>query len=206
LRTSEFPPGFFFRLERLSCFPVYLIRSARRDSHPYFALPYVPLDHFRCVLVARSQYFRNMFQSNMKEKNQHEIVIEEISRGIFLALLEYMYTDHLDLHRDMCIDVLKAAEKFGLDGLRSLCEEKLSRAITVENVSALCEIADQIGAPDLRTYCIQYVVQNFLEVLDTPGFQDMMSRLERRSLVREILHRAFRYSVPQHPRKRVRES
>mmetsp|Transcript_41978 Transcript_41978/g.164492 ORF Transcript_41978/g.164492 Transcript_41978/m.164492 type:complete len:584 (-) Transcript_41978:1052-2803(-) len=160
----------------------------------------------KCVLVARSQYFRNMFQSNMKEKNQNEIVIEEISKGIFLALLEYVYTDHLDLHRDMCIDVLKAAEKFGLDGLRSQCEEKLSRAITVENVSALCEIADQIGAPDLRTYCIQYVVQNFLEVLDTPGFQDMMSRLERRSLVREILHRAFRHSVPQQPRKRARES
>lgn len=116
----------FARLERPGCLSV-----ADSLTHewltPLAFLALFLLDRCRCVLVARSQYFRNMFQSNMKEKNQNEIVIEEISKGIFLALLEYVYTDHLDLHRDMCIDVLKAAEKFGLDGLRSQCEEKLSR-------------------------------------------------------------------------------
>ena len=47
----------------------------------------------------------------MMESRAHEIVIQDVRRTIFLALLEYLYTDSIDIQMDSAMEVFEAADK-----------------------------------------------------------------------------------------------
>jgi len=54
----------------------------------------------RGILKARSSYFRQMFNSGMIESNSGKldvpIVISDVSHGVFLVVLEYLYTGTME--------------------------------------------------------------------------------------------------------------
>ncbi len=56
--------------------------------------------YIRVILSHRSQIFRMMFSNGMKESTQREIILEEERYQPFLEFLQYLYTDHIDLHPD----------------------------------------------------------------------------------------------------------
>ena len=50
----------------------------------------------RCLLAARSEFFRGLFKSGMQEgSSSRPIVIKEVTDRAFAALLRYLYTDKL---------------------------------------------------------------------------------------------------------------
>ena len=86
------------------------------------------------ILVARSEYFRAMFSSNMRESRDGEIEITCCSRATFVVLLEYLYTDVLtltdksELFEDDCSALLELyvmADMYQMDGMMILCETAL---------------------------------------------------------------------------------
>lgn len=62
----------------------------------------------------------------------------------FQKLLEFIYSDELtDLQSvDQAVDVLVAANKYGLDRLKRLCEKYLVAVIELENVTELLYLSD----------------------------------------------------------------
>ena len=45
----------------------------------------------------RCAYFRGMFESGMKETTQSELVLDDISHEVFLAVLQYLYVDEVEV-------------------------------------------------------------------------------------------------------------
>jgi hypothetical protein len=95
------------------------------------------------ILVARSEYFRAMFSSNMRESREGEIEITCCSRATFVVLLEYLYTDVFiltdksDLFEDDFDGVLELyvmADMYQMDGLTILCETALESHLCAGNV------------------------------------------------------------------------
>jgi len=50
----------------------------------------------RAFLAARCDHFRAMFESGMKESHESEVAIPHIRHVIFVALIEYIYTDMIE--------------------------------------------------------------------------------------------------------------
>ena len=49
------------------------------------------------ILLTRCPYFAVMFTTEMRERHQEKIKIENISYQIFLLILKYLYTDDCDI-------------------------------------------------------------------------------------------------------------
>lgn len=49
------------------------------------------------IVLTRCHYFAVMFSTDMKERTQDKIKIENISHSIFLLILKYLYTDECDI-------------------------------------------------------------------------------------------------------------
>ena len=63
------------------------------------------------------------------------IEVQDISYNAFTKVLEYLYTDTVtDLTWEMGMSLLIASEQFMLDRMKSLCEDRLRKDISVENV------------------------------------------------------------------------
>lgn len=78
-------------------------------------------------------------------------------------MLEFIYSDQLnDLQStEQAIDVLVAANKYGLDRLKRLCEKYLVALIDLENVIELLYLSDLHQAMELKRMCINYTMQYF---------------------------------------------
>ena len=68
-----------------------------------------------------------MFTVGMRESEESIISVQDINLPTFMKLLEFIYSDQLnDLESaEQAIDVLVAANKYGLDRLKRLCEKFL---------------------------------------------------------------------------------
>jgi hypothetical protein len=75
--------------------------------------------------ICTSAYFRAMFLSDMAESNQSIISIEIVIHHIFMSVLEYLYTDDVDIQLDEAMELFVAADLFGIPQLQSMCERKL---------------------------------------------------------------------------------
>jgi len=98
----------------------------------------------KCILASRSNFFKNMFTVGMRESEESIISVQDISLPTFMKLLEFIYSDQLnDIESaEQAIEVLVAANKYGLDRLKRLCEKFLVQLIDLENVVELLYLSD----------------------------------------------------------------
>ena len=104
---------------------------------------------------------------------QASIQIDDIEYNVFLALLEHLYTDHIDLTPDLALPLFAAADFLGVEHLKSLCEQCIEADLNFGNVCRALTVADSHGAASLRDTCVSFIVQHFHELHQTDGFQDL---------------------------------
>lgn len=141
----------------------------------------------RAILYSRSDYFRTMFDAQMRESSALKIPIPDVSHDVFLAVMEYLYTRKANVRSGQhAVELLKAADMFRLDGLRSYCVIKVEQAITVDNVCDIVYIADTHNTESLKQFCVNFIIQNFKAVIYSESWLSLMGE-DAAGLGREIL-------------------
>ena len=116
----------------------------------------------RVVLAARSPVFMAELYGQMKEKATDRIAIDGMQPVVFRALLHFVYTDTLRLpgdldgddYREMVRHLLEAADRYGMERLKLICEGILCRS--VEGILTLA-LADRHYYEALTDVCLQFL-------------------------------------------------
>lgn len=98
-----------------------------------------------------------MLAHDTKEAQESRIIIEDISADVFKQLLAFMYTGKVMAIDENPADLLVAANKYGLDRLKCLCEQALSSQLTVSNSAAMLILADMHNANQLKDFIIDFI-------------------------------------------------
>nr|GMC95989.1 BTB/POZ and MATH domain-containing protein 3-like isoform X1 [Ipomoea batatas] len=151
----------------------------------------------KLVLAARSPVFRAQFFGLIGNPNAEEVEIKDIEPSIFKAMLQFVYSDQLpDLleitgstatctSTIMLQHLLAAADQFGLDRLKQLCEAKLCEGVTADTVATTLSLADQHGCSQLKAICLKFAATNLGVVMQSEGFRHLEE--SRSSLLSELL-------------------
>ena len=67
----------------------------------------------------------------------------------------------------MASDVLAAADRYGLKGLKVMCEDALSRNLSVENAAHTLILADLHSTEKLKTQALDFIAYYASEVCET---------------------------------------
>ncbi|EAZ15536.1 hypothetical protein OsJ_30941 [Oryza sativa Japonica Group] len=133
----------------------------------------------RCVLAARSPVFRAELYGLMKEGDTAGVVrVEEMEAQVFKVLLRFLYTDSLPEMKEedvMCQHLLVAADRYNLERLKLICEEKLCKYISVGTVSNILALADQHRCDGLKKACFNFLGSpaNLSAVVAGDGFKHL---------------------------------
>ncbi|XP_034570689.2 LOW QUALITY PROTEIN: BTB/POZ and MATH domain-containing protein 2 [Setaria viridis] len=140
----------------------------------------------RCVLAARSLVFSAELYGGMKESAaDHVVEVDDVEADVFRSLLHFIYTDSLppemegqgevvedDASASMAQDLLVAADRYGMERLKVICEEKLCCRIDTKVAGTILVLAEQHHCRRLKEACF-----DFLDTLDavvaTDGFQNL---------------------------------
>jgi hypothetical protein len=125
------------------------------------------------ILLLRCTYFHAMLTGEMMESRASEIILPGVKHEVFLALLEYLYTDELDIQLELAMDMFQAADQFGVERLKRMCENVILDSICIENAASIFFAADTHNAKNLRERSLSFILSHFDFVAKTPAFEEM---------------------------------
>ena len=97
----------------------------------------------------------------------------DISYHIFLAVLEYLYTDRLDIQVESAMELFAIADLFGIPRLQNMCEKKMLESILPENAANIFHAADEHSAILLRKKSLNFILKHFEQVSKSQAFEEM---------------------------------
>ncbi|KAL2541619.1 BTB/POZ and MATH domain-containing protein 3 [Abeliophyllum distichum] len=151
----------------------------------------------KLILATRSPVFRAQFFGLVGNPNSDKVELEDIEPSIFKAMLHFIYSDNLvDLHEIsgstsactsaiMMQHLLAAADRFGLDRLKQLCEAKLCEEVSADTVATTLSLAEQHRCPQLKAICLKFAATNLGVVMHSEGFRHLEQSCP--SLLSELL-------------------
>ncbi|TVU49249.1 hypothetical protein EJB05_00549, partial [Eragrostis curvula] len=132
------------------------------------------------VLAARSRVFRAQLFGVMKESFAECIQIDDMEPSVLERLLYFIYMDSLSEKYEgnkivAMQHLLVAADRYGLNRLRLMCEEKLCSWIDVQSVATTLVLAEQHQCVQLRDACLEFMSWRDVlgPVMKTEGFKHL---------------------------------
>jgi hypothetical protein len=114
----------------------------------------------RMILGKQSDYFKKMFSTDMKEKNNKSVMFADINASTLKEMLKFIYTANAEIGDQIKTkDLLYAAEKFGIHALKSFCANKLTEDVTKENALEMLVTADLFNIEELQDKCLDVIVK-----------------------------------------------
>jgi hypothetical protein len=147
---------------------------------------------FKChqlILSIRSQVFRAMFQNPMAEATTKKVEIKDLSPEIVEAMLLYIYTGDVPNLDELAVELLAAAEKYALEDLKGLCEQRLLSTLNMRNAVDHIFLADTFSMASLRKKAVLEVANNMREVLRNPEWKQKLE--ENPILLAEIMMKSY---------------
>ncbi|RCV41926.1 hypothetical protein SETIT_9G174200v2 [Setaria italica] len=144
----------------------------------------------RCVLMARSPVFRAELSglqaaaegSTAGGGSVITVRIEDMEAQDFEALLRYVYTDSLPEEMEeqgeaaaMLPDLVAAANRYEMERLRLLCEDKLRELVDVRTVALMLVFAGEHHCHGLKEACLRFLDDpaNLREVVKVNGLEHL---------------------------------
>ncbi|KAK7092808.1 rho-related protein racA-like [Littorina saxatilis] len=142
----------------------------------------------RVVLSARSDVMAAMFSGNFSEGKEETTVKVNIPHSevdTFVALLEYLYTDHAPIEDSDGVGILVLADEYCAPRLGNLCELYVTKEVDRQcsarierseiDVVGLLNTAETYNAKQLVKWCLFFISSNFLAFENRKEFADLTS-------------------------------
>ena len=156
------------------------------DADVTFIVQGQPIKAHKNILSVRSKYFQRMFDSDVEENIKDEVKVPDVEPEIFRGLLRFLYSGLAPENvTDKALDLLLAADKYGVDGLKQICEEKAS--IHRDNVVDALLVADSIQNEKIMSRAKAVFRSHVDELMASV---DETNRLPRALLLQLISHYA----------------
>ncbi|KAI4999114.1 hypothetical protein ZWY2020_059867 [Hordeum vulgare] len=121
----------------------------------------------RCVLAARSPVFRAELYGAMKESTADCVHIHGMRPEVFRHLLHFVYTDSLPDEEDdddgvvaMAQHLMEAADRYGMERLKLVCEHRLCTHMDVSTVATTLALAEQHHCQGLKDACFDFLINS----------------------------------------------
>lgn len=131
------------------------------------------LEGHKLFLAMSSPVFEAMFFGGMAEKND-PIPIRDVQPEAFKALLEYIYTDNIDLGSfELACELCYCAKKYMLPFLVEECTKFLWSDLSPKKACRAYEFAKLFEEPVLMEKCLQIICTKTNSVLSKPSFEEI---------------------------------
>ncbi|UYV69909.1 SPOPL [Cordylochernes scorpioides] len=113
------------------------------------------------ILAARSPVFAAMFEHDMKENRESLVEIEDMEPVVLREMIRFIYTGQSPNLKTIADTLLPAADKYGLERLKVICEVSLASNLSLKNAAKLLVLADTYNALQLKTHIMSFISEHY---------------------------------------------
>ncbi|XP_011300990.1 protein roadkill-like [Fopius arisanus] len=170
--------------QRLDQLPVLPMGNTLREDmemildNPDYADATITVGHrkffiLKAIVAARSSVFAAMFDNDMKELEEGNVDVTDMTEEVVEDVLRFIYTDRISRPDCEIIDLLYAAQKYDLKGLVMLMAQALVQDLTADNAAERLVIADRFELKDVKQTIIHFIEVHIKAVMQTDGYNKM---------------------------------
>ena len=94
----------------------------------------------------------------MRESAKSKVVIDDLTPQTVEGMLEYIYTGQVD--RSKADQLIAAADKYGLEELRNICEDAIQESLNIKNAVDMLFLASLYGLTKLKAEALSLITKN----------------------------------------------
>ncbi|CAN6305180.1 unnamed protein product [Urochloa humidicola] len=155
--------------------------SSKESTDVKFRVGRKTFSAHRLVLSTRSPVFKAQLYGPMKERNSSNVIhINDMEANVFDALLTFMYTDNLPEMKEqdesaMLQHLLVAADRYNLERLKVICQDKLCKHIDKDSAATILALAEQHNCHGLKDACLVFLSSSSTlgAIMETDGFKHL---------------------------------
>lgn len=134
------------------------------------------------VLASRSKVFEAMMETQLKEGSEKKALIDDIESKSLKEFLRFVYCGRVNEIEAVAVDLIYAAEKYGLSDLKPLCVQSLVRTISIDTAVETFILADLHQEKSLKKYALDYILWNYAEMKDHESWTKLSTTLYKEIL------------------------
>ncbi|MBN3309532.1 KBTB3 protein, partial [Amia calva] len=142
----------------------------------------------RCVLAACSDFFRAMFEVNMRERDDSSVTMSNLSPKAIRAFLDFAYTGQTEITEENVDMFFQLSSFLQVSILSKACSDFLIRIIDLTNCLQLLSISEGYGSTRLYGRALEFVVQHFDTLTRSPDFLEMNYSILKKCLEADELN------------------
>ncbi|XP_070983182.1 kelch repeat and BTB domain-containing protein 3 [Oncorhynchus clarkii lewisi] len=127
----------------------------------------------RCVLAACSDFFRAMFELDMRECGDRMVTLGNQSPEAVRCFLDFCYCGEMVVTHENVDMLFQLASFLQVSVLFRACSDFLTGTLELSNCLMLLALAEGYGSASLLQQANEFVVQNFHDLSMTTDFLDM---------------------------------
>lgn len=170
--------------------------SSKQGADVKFRVGRKTFSAHRLVLATRSPVFKAQLFGPMQESTTTKAIpIDDMEAEVFSALLTFIYTDSLPKMKEeeessMVQHLLVAADRYNMDRLKLICEDKLCKHIDTDSAATILALAEQHSCHGLKGACLEFLrsSKNLEAAMETDGFGYLTSSCP--SVLKELISKA----------------
>lgn len=128
----------------------------------------------RILLVNKSPVFKSIFNNDVKESQEHKVVMKGIKPKVIEELLHFIYDESTFeiQNEDIAENLLTIADKYEVAGLVEECEKYFINQLSMTNVVRLLNLANTHKAlSTLKREALNFISVHAKKLQDTPEFK-----------------------------------
>ena len=127
----------------------------------------------RIVLCAGSPFFYNALNSDMKEKREGVIRLENTSKAAMEELIDYLYTGHVDVTQHNAFDLLEMADFFVIPSLKDVSSKFIAQTLSSSSCLMAYYSAVKYHCAELHKEARNFICTHFMSVVELEDFLNL---------------------------------
>ncbi|CAF0720757.1 unnamed protein product [Brachionus calyciflorus] len=149
------------------------------------------IDCHKCILIARSDFFRNMLLGSWLESNSAVISLP-FDADLMQIFIDYLYSDEILLdfihagtnyttslksksekEIEILFNLYVLSDQLLMERLKNLCEFKLANLVSLKNVAEIFEFSVEYDAKQLKDFCMEFMSLNLTTLIDSKQLENV---------------------------------
>lgn len=142
-----------------------------------------PIPVHKNILASRSQVFATMMENKeFIEGKEKKALIDDIDSKALREFLRFLYCGRVNEIETVAVDLIYAAEKYGLKDLKPLCVQSMIKSISCDNAIETLILADLHQERNLKKFTLDYIMWNYQNLKEHESWNKLTTTLYKEIL------------------------
>ncbi|KAJ5070837.1 pep-cterm sorting domain-containing protein [Anaeramoeba ignava] len=111
----------------------------------------------KSILSSRSQYFKSLFNSKMKEYQENKLILKDVSSSILFPILKYLYSGKIEINLENAIQILIFSSKYLIDELIEISSNFIKNNLQFETIIDVLKLSERMNLNQLLDFSYQFI-------------------------------------------------